>query len=137
MKIDIEILNYAYSHNSSQLALVMDIESESKFNKDDETEDESKGYSKNEQWIQTSPADISGFFSWSQHALVDNVEKNVSVNVISQSEENMQKLYLSYPRGSHIYHDPKIGIKGIIRSPVIPISLKNSTIYLIYSLFIF
>jgi len=134
MKIDIEIPNYAYNHTSSQLGLVMDIESESEFNEDDETEDESKGYSKNEQWVQTSPADLSGFFSWSQYALVDNVTKNVSVNVISQSEENMQKIYLCYPRGAHIYHDPKIGIKGIIRSLEDPISLKNSIKYLIYFL---
>ncbi len=132
MKIDIEIQNYAYSHDSSQLALVMDIESESEFDEDDETEDESKGYSKNEKWVQASLDDISGFFSWSQYALIDDVEKNVSVNVVSQSEENMQKIYFSYPRGAHIYHDPKIGIKGIIRSIVDPISLKNSTIYLIY-----
>jgi predicted transcriptional regulator len=134
IKIDIEIPNYTYSHNSSQLGLVLDIESESEFDEDDETEDESKGYSKNEKWVQTSLDDISGFFSWSQYALVDNVTKNVSVNVVSQSEENMQKIYLSYPRGANIYHDPKIGIKGIIRSIVDPIFLKNSIQYLIYSL---
>ena len=134
MKINIEILNFPYSHDSSQLGLVIDIESESEFDEDDETEDESKGYSKNEEWIETSPDDIAGFFSWSQYALVDNVTKNVSVNVISQPEENMQKIYLNYPRGAHIYHDPKIGIKGIIRLPVVPISLKNSTQYLIYFL---
>ena len=134
LKIDIEIANYTYSDNSSQLALVMDIESEGEFDEDDETEDESNGYTQNEEWIQTSPADISGFFSWSQHALVDNVVKNVSVNVISQTGENLQKVYLNYPRGSLIYHDPKIGIKGIIRLPVNPIFPTNPLTYLFYSL---
>ncbi|QEE17350.1 winged helix-turn-helix transcriptional regulator [Promethearchaeum syntrophicum] len=139
MKIDIEIANYTYSDSSSQLSLVMDIESENEFDEDDETEDdetedEANGYSQNEEWIQTSPADISGFFSWSQYALVDDIEKNVSVNTISISEENLQRVYLNYPRGAHIYHDPKIGVKGIIRLPTVPFSPGNPFSYLIYIL---
>ncbi|MHA1721333.1 MAG: winged helix-turn-helix transcriptional regulator [Promethearchaeota archaeon] len=134
MKLDIEIPNYKYSDNSSQLGLVIDMQSESEYDKDEKTEDESKGYSKDEEWLQTSSANISGFFSWTELTLVDNIEKNVSVNIIPQSNEDIQRIYLIYPRGERIYHDPKIGIKGILRSPVtsLPIQTFNGLPYIFY-----
>jgi hypothetical protein len=71
-KIDIEINNFDYLNESSQLALNTRLE-----------------------------------------------QKEVTVGDIF-NEENGQRLYFSYNRGEHIYHDPKLGIEDILISPPLP-----------------
>jgi hypothetical protein len=53
-----------------------------------------------------------GIFSWKETAMVDGVEMPVLTNelIFECEEEHIWKLLFNYPRGNHIYHDPKIGI---------------------------
>ena len=39
----------------------------------------------------------------------------------------MEKIYLHYERGAHIYHDPKIGMSGLIQSPLSSDSSNSSS----------
>jgi predicted transcriptional regulator len=118
-KIDIEIANFQYNHSQSQLGLLLNMESEAEYNEEDSPEDVEKGFSKNEQWLESSTNDISGFFSWNKQALIDGYMHNVSVEVYSIPGENEQQISIFYPRGTNIYHDPKIGVAGILQPPVV------------------
>jgi predicted transcriptional regulator len=129
-KIDIELSNFAYTHSQSQLGLLLNMESEVEFDEEALSEDEEKGFSYNEQWLQTSTNNISGFFSWNKQALIDGSIHNVSVEVFSESGEKEQQISIFYPRGNNIYHDPKIGIAGILQPPVI-ISPPGGLIFII------
>lgn len=130
-KIDIEITNFNYLNDSSQLALYTRIESENDHEEedDDETEDEEEGRAENEDGVKTSKGEYSGIFTWAENAEVDGETKAVIVsNLMSDDlDEDEQKLYINYARGTSIYHDPKIGIAGIIRTeaglPLVPIIL--------------
>ena len=61
--------------------------------------------------------------------MVDGVEQVVKATPVETSEgEN--KMYLSYPRGTEIIHDPKVGIANVIQ---IPTSVVGSNEILIIS----
>ncbi|MFX0101885.1 MAG: winged helix-turn-helix transcriptional regulator, partial [Candidatus Hodarchaeota archaeon] len=116
MKIDIEILNYNYSDNNSQLALEVSMHSESEHEREEETEDEREGFNdEEEEGLKTSTREYTGYFSWSEKVMVDGVEKSVFVGPIGMDGEAGSKLYLTYPRGNHIFHDPKIGIELFLK----------------------
>lgn len=114
-KIDIEINNYNYLNDTSQLALYTKLESEAEYEFEDETEDEVLDYAENESGTYTMINSFVGFFTWTENATIDGVSKNVLVSEITDDdvEPNEQKIYLNYPRGINIYHDPKIGIEGL------------------------
>ncbi|MFW9828120.1 MAG: hypothetical protein ACFFEY_11035 [Candidatus Thorarchaeota archaeon] len=114
-KIDIEINNYNYLNDTSQLALYTKLESEAEYEMEDETEDEKLEYAENENGAYTMINSFIGFFTWTENASIDGVSKNVLVSEITDDdvEPSEQKMYLSYPRGINIYHDPKIGIEGL------------------------
>ncbi|TFH29062.1 MAG: winged helix-turn-helix transcriptional regulator, partial [Promethearchaeota archaeon] len=116
-KIDIEISDFNYTHNSSQLGLLINMESDTEYDESSKTEDEEQAFSSNEQWLKTTMNDISGFFSWSKQALIDGSMENLTVDVNSESGGNEHQISLFYPRGDSIYHDPKIGISGILQPP--------------------
>jgi hypothetical protein len=42
--------------------------------------------------------------------MVDGVEMEVKTKELTYEEGDLTKLLICYPRGNHIYHDPKIGI---------------------------
>ena len=113
IKIDIEINNFAYNNEESALALLTKIESTEEMVSIDETEDEKQGRAKKEKGIQVNAEEYTGFFTWDEYVIVDGEEMTVSATELTQ-EENEQKLYLNYPRGIEIVHDPKIGIAGIV-----------------------
>jgi hypothetical protein len=115
-KIDIEITNYNYLANNSKLALFTKLWSEENYGERDKTEDEEAGYATDEKEVFVERDVYSGFFSWKETALIDGVEMEVLAKRITLEEEEFQRLYLCYPRGNHIYHDPKIGI--LIRLPL-------------------
>ncbi len=117
-KIDIEIDNYNYLNGSSQLGLYTKLESEVEYKMEDETEDEELGYAEDESSTYTMSDSFIGFFSWKENATIDGVSKNVLVSQIEDDdiEPNEQKIYLNYPRGTNIYHDPKLGIAGLFTS---------------------
>ncbi|MFW9879309.1 MAG: hypothetical protein ACFFG0_40035 [Candidatus Thorarchaeota archaeon] len=110
VKIDIEITNYEYLEDDSQLALVTKLWSEEKYNERDETSDEIEGYATDEKDVVTNNNHYSGFFSWKETALIDEIEMEVSTKKLEYESEDIQVLLICYPRGYHIYHDPKIGI---------------------------
>ncbi|KKL47003.1 hypothetical protein LCGC14_2339920, partial [marine sediment metagenome] len=111
-KIDIEISNFNYLNESSQLALYIKLESGGEYKEDDETDDEEDGNATEEDGVVVESNGLSGIFTWKETALIDGVVKNVSSNALEVDDEDEleQKLILSYPRGNHIYHDPKVGI---------------------------
>jgi hypothetical protein len=120
-KIDIEINNYNYLNDTSQLALYTKLESEVEYEMEDDTEDEELGYAEDESSAYTMMNSFKGFFSWKENATVDGIVKDVLVSQIEDDdfEPNEQKIYLNYPRGTLIYHDPKIGI-GLSLASQIP-----------------
>jgi len=122
-KIDIEISNFNYLNESSQLALYIKLEAGGEYKEDNETEDEEDGHAIEEDGVVVESNGLSGIFTWKETALVDGVVKNVSSNTLEVDDEDEleQKLILSYPRGNHIYHDPKVGITmGIKTTSSIP-----------------
>jgi hypothetical protein len=129
LKIDIGIHSFNYSEPNSALALKvnMDSEFEVDFEDDEETEDEENGRVTDEHEVEISLGDFKGFFSWIEIALIDGVERAVNATPIEIDEEE-SKLYLSYPRGNEIIHDPKIGIAGVLIPPSTagPIGINSS-----------
>jgi hypothetical protein len=109
-KVDLEITNYEYLDDNSQLALIAKLWSQEKYSEREETDDEKEGYSDDEKDVHIQNAEYSGFFSWKETALIDGVEMEVLTKELVYEEEDLQVLLLCYPRGYHIYHDPKIGI---------------------------
>ncbi|MFX0047124.1 MAG: hypothetical protein ACFE8G_03045, partial [Candidatus Hermodarchaeota archaeon] len=53
--------------------------------------------------------------TWKTNASIDGISREISKSRIDIDEydANEQKIYLIYSRGTHIYHDPKVGIEGI------------------------
>ncbi|MFX0006482.1 MAG: hypothetical protein ACFFA7_11140 [Promethearchaeota archaeon] len=135
-KIGIEINDFNYTNGSSQLALYVKLESEAKYEEKEETEDESLGFAFNETSVFTSNASRVGFLSWKKSAIVDGNESQILVSPIQvdDDDESEQKIYVNYPRGQNIYHDPKLGVQGILQSilnPPFPFAL---TIIIVISL---
>ncbi|UCC18971.1 MAG: hypothetical protein JSV62_12805 [Promethearchaeota archaeon] len=110
VKIDIEITDYEYLEDNSQLALVTKLWSEEAYNEREETSDEKEGYATDEKDVVTNNNQYSGFFSWKETALIDGIEMDVLTKELEFECEDIQVLLICYPRGNHIYHDPKIGI---------------------------
>ncbi len=116
-KIDIEISSFPYINASSQIALYTSLESEIDYEEEDDTEDEIREYATNEKGITTKINNFIGIFTWNNNATIDGTSIDVLTSDldIDDYDEDEQKLYLTYSRGSHIYHDPKVGIAGILR----------------------
>lgn len=118
VKVDVGIHNFNYTELDTQLALKVKLESEKSvdYENSDNTQDEEYGYvddHNDEQQVEVSLNDYSGFFSWIETAIVDGVEVPVKVTPLEMnSEEN--SMYLNYPRGTEIIHDPKIGVANLL-----------------------
>ncbi|MFX1378634.1 MAG: hypothetical protein ACFFA4_06035 [Promethearchaeota archaeon] len=121
-KIDIEINNFNYTHGSSQLALYVKLESESDYEENEETEDEDLGFAHNETSVITANQSRIGFLSWKKSAIIDGSEHQIKISPIEVDDDDAmeQKVYINYPRGQKIYHDPKLGVEGILRSILQP-----------------
>ncbi|MCE7742316.1 MAG: hypothetical protein GOP50_07625 [Candidatus Heimdallarchaeota archaeon] len=115
MKIDIGIHNFNYTELDTQLALQVELDSESEvdYEEDEDTEDEEFGHADDEYEININLDDYSGFFSWAEVVLVDDVEHNVTITPFESGSED-HIMFINYPRGTEIIHDPKIGIEGIL-----------------------
>jgi hypothetical protein len=114
-KIDIEITDFNYLDGSSQLALYTKLESEAEYEEDDITENEEEGHSSDEDSVIVTNVDFAGFFAWAENATVDGLSMGVlgSPLQVDDDDVNEQKMYLNYPRGNHIYHDPIMGVMSI------------------------
>ena len=89
------------------------IEAETEIEYDEETDDEIEGRSSDENEVEIKIEDYIGFFSWSNVALIDGVEKPVLVNPYDLDDDD-EKLYLNYQHGDVIIHDPKVGLANIL-----------------------
>jgi len=116
MKIDIGIHNFPYLNETSRLALYTKLESESEYEYDEETDDETEGFSSEEVEVEVTTGEFTGFFSWSEIVVVDGIDQSVLASPIGNDDidDNEQKIYLNYPHGIHIIHDPKIGVTGLL-----------------------
>jgi hypothetical protein len=114
-KIAIEINNFNYTNSNSRLALYTKLESGVDYEVKENTEDEVEGYATDETGVYTLNNTHVGFFTWENNASIDGVSKEVfsSDIEVDDSEPNEQKMYLNYPNGTVIIHDPKIGIEGL------------------------
>ncbi len=119
IKIDIEISDFVYNSPFSQLALEIELKTETEVELETETEDENLGYGSNEAALNFSTDSYSGFFSWAEQVDIDGEIRNVSITS-DLSEEEQQNLFIAYPRGNKIYHDPKLGISQILSIPLVP-----------------
>ena len=118
VKIDVEISNYDYINESSRLALFTMLNSEVCFKEEEGTEDENKSYATNETGITTTINNYTGYFTWKEKAIIDEIPTKISVSGIGVDDckENEQKLYINYPSGDFIFHETKLGIEGLLIS---------------------
>ena len=99
MKITIVINNFTFRENQSELALlvkatsVMEMETETRNQEDD---------------IEIKSATATGYFSWSNEVFVDGAQRAVNSTVIKTGEKSL--IALSYPQGTEIVHDPRLGV---------------------------
>jgi len=124
LKIDIEILNFNYINESSNLALYSKLESETSYEYREKTEDETYGYAENEQGVITSFEGRVGFLTWNRFATIDDSLHEIPISdiMLDDHNEDEQKIYFNYQHGDHIYHDPKVGIEGLL----IPVTEPSS-----------
>ena len=112
VKIDY-IINYNYVSNDSKIALKTEINTQYDTETTVESYDAAQGYAHNESDLKILSRNYTGFFSWGEHALIDNISKPVNVTIVqNEGHGSDQKdiIYFSYPRGTHIVHDPKVGV---------------------------
>ena len=101
---------------------------------DEHTENEEDGHSTDEKGVIISNNDYAGFFTWTENASIDGVFKKVLASPIQVDDDDVdeQKMYLNYPRGNHIYHDPVMGVMVIPKaSEIIPIIIIVSILSII------
>ena len=139
VKIDIEISDFPYLNDSSQLAVYTKLETDYELEVDDETEDEENGYVENESGLVTSMNGFIASFTWAETALIDGTVMDVSTTPIDTDDidSNAEKMYIVYPRGTHIYHDPKIGMVGILTVAHSPSFLESIPGFPVWSIFAF
>jgi hypothetical protein len=114
-KFDIIISGFNYTANDTLLALKIELDSEFdvEFEEDEKTEDEADGRASDEQQVEVGYGNYTAYFSWLKTATVDGVEQDVLASSVTANLEDSE-MYLNYPQGTEIIHDPKIGIEGLI-----------------------
>ena len=119
LKIDLEIKNFPYQSNDSQLALYTRLESENDYQEEATTENEADNIGSGEDSVETTVNNQVGYFSWAETALIDGVEKPVKTSPVATDDEmeSENKIFLNYPRGNLIYHDPTLGVYGVVKVP--------------------
>jgi hypothetical protein len=141
VKIDFEIADYPFENQTSGLALLASLTTPFKIAPEQTTYDEEHGTASHESGVNVSSANRSGFFTWTDFAMVDNQSLPVNVTVVSTTEQTFTEgtendsiqthLFFSYPRGQRIVHDPKIGIVDLL-SAVLPSASQGEYITVIY-----
>ncbi len=123
IKIDFIINDYPFIYDDTFLGIEINLETEHETNLETISFDMKQGYSKNESEINISSLKYNGFFSWVDYAFVDNEIKPVNATFSSEKEEtivgnitelsHIRQIYFSYPQGTNILHDPKIGVVSV------------------------
>ncbi len=124
-RTDIEISNFDYLNDSSQVALDIRLDSESDFQVKEETEDEKKGYTTDESGIITTLTGTIGFLTWCDNGIIDTVENPIlSSEILDDKSSEHSQIYLNYQRGNHTYHCSKFGIEGLLlKEPLSPMTI--------------
>jgi hypothetical protein len=127
VKIDIGIHDFPYLNDSSLLALYTKLESEAEYEYDADTEDETEGLSSEEEEVEVEMSGFVGFFSWSELVVVDGQTLSVLSSPVytDDIDSNEQKIYLNYPHGNEIIHDPKVGVAGILSMDAVPTDIPG------------
>jgi hypothetical protein len=110
MKFDIGIKDFPFQRDDTSLALyakvVMEAEDEAK-----------KVVEKEEEAVGARTGKYISFFSWGTNVTVDGQPRTVGKTLIKHEEKSeagekelVSEVYLLYPRGNNIVHDPKIGV---------------------------
>jgi hypothetical protein len=110
MKFDIEIREFPFQRDDTSLALyarvLMEAEDEAK-----------KVVEKQEGVVGARTGKYVSFFSWGTTVTVDGQSKAVGKTLIKHDQQSaigekelVRELYLLYPRGDNIVHDPKVGV---------------------------
>ena len=123
VKIDFIINNYPYQGEDTKLALKTMLNTKHETEMETESFDEIQGFSEDESVLDINSLNNGGFFSWAETVIVDGIVKPVNSTINSETEETIKEnekfsnkisnIYFSYPRGSNIIHDPKLGIVSI------------------------
>lgn len=143
IKIDFKIIGYPFENQTSQLALVTQIETPNLVTPEQNTYHEQQGIATQESGLNISSESRSGFFTWANTATVDDITSPVNVTVISRTEQTFtdetqetstqSQVIFSYPRGETIIHDPKIGVIELLGG-VLPSVLQFEYLSIIYLL---
>lgn len=141
IKIDFKIINYPFTNQSSRLALITQVDTPFAISSEHNTYDEAQGTATQESGLNISSANHSGFFTWANNVMVDNITYPVSVTAISKKEQTFSgdnqdtysqtQVIFSYPRGEVIVHDPKIGIVDLLEG-IVPSVLQFEYLSVIY-----
>ncbi|MHA2502426.1 MAG: hypothetical protein ACXAE3_06145 [Candidatus Kariarchaeaceae archaeon] len=117
LKIDVIINNFDYQGNDTKLAVKSHIKTESELSIENESEDEVEGFANNETQVGISAANATGFFSWSEIAMMDGVIVDVLSSTIADSSdeegETSSKMYFTFNStvaAESIVWDPKMGV---------------------------
>jgi len=141
IKIDFKITDYPFMNQTSNLALITQVETPFVITPEQYTYDERQGTASHESGLNISSPNRSGFFTWANQVIVDDITHPVNVTVLSQSEQTFtgnaqesntqSQVIFSYPRGKTILHDPKIGVVELL-GEVIPAVLQYEYLSIIY-----
>lgn len=111
MKFDIEIRGFPYQRDDTSLALYAKVVMKA----EDEAD---KIGEKGEEAFGARVGKYTSFFSWSTTVTVDGQPRTVGQTVQKHEQKAEQgeselvtELYLLYPRGTTILHDPKLGLQ--------------------------
>lgn len=113
VKIDVMINNFTFTYLNTSLALKVELEAAVDTSLDAETEDEAEGRATDEEAIDFLMTDVNGFFSWKESVEIDGVTHLVNSS-IHETSATEQEIYLNYPQGDEIIHDPKIGFENLL-----------------------
>ena len=113
VKIDVIINSFNFTDVDSQLALKVELETSLETSFDADSEDEDDGRAIDEAEVDILMTDLNGFFSLKESAEIDGVTHMVysSIHEVTATEE---EIYLNYPQGDEIIHDPKIGFEDLL-----------------------
>ena len=130
VKIDVMINNFTFTDVNTSLALKVELEASVDTSLDAETEDESEGRASDEAAIDFLMTDVNGFFSWKESAEIDGVTHMVNSS-IHETSATEQEIYLNYPQGDEIIHDPKIGFENLLLSTSTSTSGTQTTVNIV------
>jgi hypothetical protein len=131
-KIDIRFTDFPFVSDTSQLALGLDIRTNFELEVDPSlTFDQ----------VNATGEEFAAFFRWMPEAvLVDGNAEKAEVTIVRVSKaveiqggefESELRLFLAYPRGSEIVHDPIVGILAVASIPPLPVPVPSLATYAI------